>query len=483
MKEMNILTVNGQTFVVRDDGAVRADAAQSLTEDQKAQARANIGVYSQAAVTDEKYFTITADGMISLKEEYQNGGSKNAELPAEIVIPEIVNDILVTELADEMFKSNLAVQKITIPYAVTAIPQRFCTYASNLMEINGTENITSIGKSAFAVTAIKKALFPNLISLGENVFYQCPYLTVADIGNTITVLPKSTFKCCERLVALVGGSAITTIGNGALMWTSRLKTLPFAPNVRSIEKDGLYMSRVNYDWLNHKDCTFGERATYAQLNPTDFWTGKSYQVCENPINSTFNQKQNSYDPKYNTHCNACTAATIYSALANVKLDDPSEFEKAYEDKIKGYVLEAYGQTEIEYPAQIDIAYAEGAVNFLRAAGLVVNETKPFNEPANWYSISEDLQYLYDSLANGCLVGLEVNDGSGGNSHILTAYGINKDGEIIVVNSSSVSSGCGYFPDDDRAIFYAQPIQNITVWKAGENLGSFMVVKRPETWEG
>ena len=473
MKEMNILTVNGQTFVVRDDGAVRADTAQSLTEAQKAQARANIGIYGQAVVTDEKYFTITADGLISLKEEYQNGGSKNAELPAEIVIPEIVNDILVTELAEKMFKDNLAVQKITIPYAVTAIPPYFCTYASKLTEINGTQNVTSIGRAAFVGTAIKKALFPNLTSLEKQAFYRCVYLTVADIGNHITALPYGTFNSCERLEVLIGGAAITTIGEGALLWTSRLKTLSFAPNVRSIEKNGLYMSRVNYDWKKHGEetgCTFGERATYAQLNPTDFWTGKSYKVCENPINSTFNQNQNSYDPDYNTRCNVCTAATIYSALANVKLDDPSEFEKKY----KAAVEAKYTGT------QADITYGDGVVNFLREAGFEVNGNR---EPGDWYNVGEDLQILYDSLADGCLVGLSVNDGSGGISHILTAYGVNKDGEIMVVNSSSVSSGIGYFPDDDRAIFYAQPIQNITPWKVGADRGSFMIVKRPETWEG
>lgn len=37
------LTVNGQTFLVNDGGAVRFDENQALTQEQKAQARENIG--------------------------------------------------------------------------------------------------------------------------------------------------------------------------------------------------------------------------------------------------------------------------------------------------------------------------------------------------------------------------------------------------------------------------------------------------------
>lgn len=48
MKEMNVLTVNGQTYAVRDAGAVRMDAPQPLTKEQKAQARKNIGIGEDA---------------------------------------------------------------------------------------------------------------------------------------------------------------------------------------------------------------------------------------------------------------------------------------------------------------------------------------------------------------------------------------------------------------------------------------------------
>ena len=46
MKDMKTLTVNGTQYNVVDDGAVRFDAGQTLTEEQKTQARENMGAVS-----------------------------------------------------------------------------------------------------------------------------------------------------------------------------------------------------------------------------------------------------------------------------------------------------------------------------------------------------------------------------------------------------------------------------------------------------
>ena len=43
MKEMKTLTINGESYAITDDGAIRFSNEQSLTPEQQAQARANIG--------------------------------------------------------------------------------------------------------------------------------------------------------------------------------------------------------------------------------------------------------------------------------------------------------------------------------------------------------------------------------------------------------------------------------------------------------
>lgn len=456
-----------------------------LTEVQKAQARANIGIYGQAVVTDEKYFTITDDGVISLMPEYRgkgsesypygisdNGkgvaGSKNAELPSVIVIPDIVNEIAVTELAEGMFYGNEAIESLTIPVGITKIPTSFCREAKRLVEVHGTENVTELGKSSFAITRLKRAIFPNLTTMISTAFYRCVYLVVADIGNHIDSVKMGTFNGCQRLSFIRGGGAINKVEKNGLVGTYRLKNLPFAGQLTTIGDNGIYMSRVNYDWHSH-ECDYGTNATPKQLNPTDFWSGKTFTPCENPLRSTFHQENPEWDKDvredktiYNHRCGAVVCATIYSALEDRDIR-PADFQRD---------VEAIG-TEQAITAAKEIAYSDRQVECFRLLGYTVNGSNDPDAPANWYRVDTNLQLLYDSLAAGHLVGLEANDGTGGNSHIVVAYGINKDGEIMVVNSSSLSEEFG----DYTAIKYCMPIQNLVRAAAGANYGEFMVVER------
>ena len=106
--------------------------------------------------TDEIYFQISGDGVVSLKPEYRgactgdsytyghsdNGigivGTRNKELPEEIIIPETVNGIAVKTLPDAMFKDNERVKRVVLPQNVIAIPKAFCARAINLSRRTST---------------------------------------------------------------------------------------------------------------------------------------------------------------------------------------------------------------------------------------------------------------------------------------------------------------------------------------------------------
>lgn len=62
--KMKSLTVNGQTFLVNDGGAVRYEEKQALTEEKKAQARENIGAAQAFGQTQvEELITTHAPGI------------------------------------------------------------------------------------------------------------------------------------------------------------------------------------------------------------------------------------------------------------------------------------------------------------------------------------------------------------------------------------------------------------------------------------
>ena len=140
--------------------------------------------------TDSKYFDIDDDGLISLKPKYRGNptdntyplsvsdndvgkdGSEIYNLPKRIVIPEAINGVAVTGLADGMFYYNSVVEEIVIPNTITTIPEAFCLYTRSLKAIENTEQIKTIDAKAFMNSRIEQALFPNLEEAGVQIFAQ-----------------------------------------------------------------------------------------------------------------------------------------------------------------------------------------------------------------------------------------------------------------------------------------------------------------------
>ena len=69
MKEMNRLTINGQQYRVADEWAVRFEA-QSLSEEQKALARENIGAADVGSLGDVE---AALDGILAIQAALMGG--------------------------------------------------------------------------------------------------------------------------------------------------------------------------------------------------------------------------------------------------------------------------------------------------------------------------------------------------------------------------------------------------------------------------
>lgn len=404
---------------------------------------------------DEKYFDISDDGMIYLKPEYRgrsvsgaassvpysisdlgegNDGSKNAELPEHIIIPDAVGEIPVLSLANGMFMGNMAVKYVTIPSAVKEIPRNFCRQAHNLRGVYGTENIEVINQAAFNTSGITKAVFPNLKSdglVGNSQFRVCPMLLFADLGNKVTSIPKTAFATCDRMHTLRADS-VTTVGEQGLLYTKRLKTPAFVPNLTSVGTQGFYTSRANCSWAS-------------EHNQTDWWSGCTPVECNTPLRSTFNQ----YDPRWekeyinnnremlgdremvwNAGCNLTSAAMIYSALAERDISSPAEF------------VAAVGAVD---PSLLDLRPTTNstAKAYFEAVGFTV-------EVVDGEMTAEKLQKIYDALASGKLVHYHIT------GHAIALHGINANGEVLVADPIDGQAQIGIW----EAGRYALPIQNL-----------------------
>ena len=415
--------------------------------------------YAWNIETDAKYFDIDYDGILSLKPEYRgdpykdydpekdgpiypfsvsdndlgNEGSKINELPERIVIPYAVNEIAVTGFQDGMFKHNKRIKELRLPKTVYTIPTDFCYEAFNLEVLENTEHIESIAYHGFSRCAIKKAIFPNLKSLGK-AFIQDPFLVIADIGNYIENLPNA-FQDCANLSCVLGGGSITTVAVGAFKGTRSLKNLPFLSQLTSIGDIAFFDSRVNfdavYDTLIDNKCYFGINATYKQVNIgadeiyNNYWAGVEYTPCENPLGSLFHQK----DPRWATDiiykpinnetfrygyngCGFVTMAEIFSALEGVEFSSPKQFEDLLKEK--GFLEDGFRSDD-----EIEEIYTK--------LGYQVERIKTMT--------SEGLQKVYDALADGALIHKTMGTYEHPDwGHAILVYGVNSLGKLLIADS-------------------------------------------------
>ena len=455
---------------------------QSLTEAQKAQARENIGVITDPDIHAE-YFTITDDGVVSLKPEYRgicppnragafplavsdNGananGSKIAELPKCIVVPEVVNETAVVSLAPGMFMRNEAIEEIVLPYLITEIPDRFCDSCYYLRQLHGTENIVKVGQVCFQQSRIEKAVFPKLTSLGMGAFYRCPFLVYADLGS-ITRIENLTFTYDSMLSRIKGGAGITFVGQQAFTKNYRLYNVDFLPNLKTIGFEAFHRCRLKYDWKSLADngCAFpdeqknnGDSLTYNGKNtpwhfqgkPTSlWWENCTVTPCENPVPTLLSQTDdrwvdkaiNSTGRTYETGCTWMTIMHIYCALHNLTLSTVEEFE-AICNSINPDIIEMFVDGTLET-----------AVAILRALGV---------EASLANASQERLQAMYDALNSGSYAVAELYKDSISNMpHAAMIYGVNANKELLIADSNvpadeNVKAG-------EHTIKYLMPIEN------------------------
>lgn len=434
--------------------------------------------------TDEKYFDIDFDGLVSLKPEYRgspenddypyaisdndvgDSGSKNASLPEVIVIPGNIGGEEVRGFQKGIFCGNQRVKEVVLPVGVTSIPNGFAHKAIYMEKLTNAEQVKSIGENALSFTRITEANFPGLTTLGDGAFENASCLVEVDLGQ-ITGIGNYVFDWCENL-STVHADKVTSVGEGAFRYSRRLKNLTFLKNVVSIGAKAFWSSRCDfeqaYDTMVASGCTFGENACYKQFNSTDYWTGVAHTPCKNPLGSLFHQKNPLWADKQigdftstdgsgkpstyrSTGCALIVLSEIYSAFEGVTLTSPEKFFAILKEKGLD---------------KLDFRYRETWCEIANGLGY---ETEYI--PA---MTAEALQKIYDALADGALLykstmGKSNVDGG----HAMLGYGINTDGEMLTADSSMHCDEVGIYESHKTAWH---------IYKHGSAECDCVIVKKP-----
>lgn len=117
------------------------------------------------------------------------------------------------EISDSMFVGCRALQKISLPDEINAIPNGLCIDCANLTEI----------------------VIPNSVRIiGDNAFNGCESLAEIDIPNGVQVIGNSTFMGCSKLQQIVIPNSVIEIGKLAFA-KSGLKNISMPSGLTKIE--------------------------------------------------------------------------------------------------------------------------------------------------------------------------------------------------------------------------------------------------------
>ena len=237
--------------------------------------------YASSSTDGSAHYSTSDDG-----ESVSVVGFANGE---EVIISNIYDGLLVTEIEAYAFRNNTSVKSITIPSTVETIGEYAFAGCTSLEEIIIPASVTNIGVNAFdGCTSLKKVILPDgitvlpeyifrgctslveilnaedLTEIGRYAFYGCTSLTAFNAPRKLDTIGSNAFCGCTSLEKLVLNSEITTIGSNAFSGCTKLSgSITISENCTSVGYDAFYgCSSLNHVFLLCDESAIGSDAFY-----------------------------------------------------------------------------------------------------------------------------------------------------------------------------------------------------------------------------
>ena len=136
---------------------------------------------------------------------------------AYLIIPEKVENLLVTQINDSVFSGRNELTSVTIPNSVTYIGDSAFKDCSSLTTVNW--NATTC---------------PSAGSHYKPIFEGCPNLAIVNIGDNVKIIPSGVFFGCTGLTRVTIGNSVTSIDSWAFDGCTGLTSITIPDSVTSI---------------------------------------------------------------------------------------------------------------------------------------------------------------------------------------------------------------------------------------------------------
>lgn len=169
----------------------------------------------------------TQNGMITVTGYTGPGG--------EVIIPDVIEGLPVTNIGDEAFYRNASLTSVTIPNSVTNIGNFAFERCISLTSATFGTGVTSIGYNAFSRTALTSVSIPNGVTYIHNqAFGNCTSLTSVEIPSSATGIGGSAFINCSSLTSVTIPSGVNGIGGTAFYGCASLASVTIPGSVTDI---------------------------------------------------------------------------------------------------------------------------------------------------------------------------------------------------------------------------------------------------------
>lgn len=158
---------------------------------------------------------------------------------ANVVVPEIINEIPVEVIGTEVFSSNEFIETVTLQPGVVLIEEGAFLNCPNLKSVTMPKGVEDIEKLSFFMCESLESIKvkSGLVCLGANAFYGCSELKEISLPNTLMDIEDYAFMDCTSLTKVAIPNGVSYIGTGAFMNCTELKEISIPNTVTDMDED------------------------------------------------------------------------------------------------------------------------------------------------------------------------------------------------------------------------------------------------------
>ena len=148
-------------------------------------------------------------------------------------VPETINGLPVTAIADGAFKNLHLLLKVTIPESVHSIGDSAFRDCHDLLGVNIPKRVTRLGSLLFSGCERLQSvnITGDILTIDYGAFFHCERLCSVTLPNSVTAIRHKAFCGCDNLSSITIPANVTEIGEQVFI-SRRLKEIKVDPNNR-----------------------------------------------------------------------------------------------------------------------------------------------------------------------------------------------------------------------------------------------------------